>query len=238
MTTTFRTPHIFSWISGALGLLALATGVTAGELTSRQPVPKAPVRAISLPADDTKLADERRHRLIVNFRDDVRARSDRGAVISDTGADLSEAYNAARGLGLSFSPLIQLPAESLTELENRTSARSLKAQPDLAGILVVDMVGAGPAELEAAGEALQRLPEVEFAYIQTLGAPPPADIAPKSSNHVDLQTYRGSDPGIDCDYAASLGFTGTGVRHSDCYADPGCFVGVEPGPFEARLIAL
>ncbi len=200
----------------AAGLL-LAASTTAQELAARRPLPKTPVKAPALPPGMSTLAvDGSQYRLIVKFRDEVQARTARGSLISLAAADLVDAESVARTFGMIFSPLIQLSERDLEQLEERAAARSLVAQPDLAGILKVELPGAGPAELVAAGEALQLLPEVEFAYIQTLGVPPPDDIPPTTPDYVPLQTYRGPDPGMDVDYAWAQGYTGVGVRLSDC----------------------
>jgi hypothetical protein len=60
------------------------------------------------------------------------------------------------------------------------------------------------------------LPEVELAYIETNGVPPPNDIAPPTPNLSAQQSYRGANPGIDANFAAAQGLRGAGVRVSDC----------------------
>lgn len=198
----------------AAHLFALST--VARELAPRRPLPKEPVRALPLPAKAAPPAHAPQHRLIVKFRDEVKARTARGVLVSLVGADLAGPTAVTSHFDLSFEPLIRLPEETLTQLEERAAVRSGISQPDLAGILEVQVPGAAPTTLEAVGEALQRLPQVEFAYIQTLGVPPPGDISPTTPNLVGNQTYRGPNPGIDADYANSIGITGSGVRLSDC----------------------
>ncbi len=200
----------------AAAALLLAASAAGQDLAPRRLLPKAPVKALTPPPGSMVVVDGPQHRLVVKFRDEVRARTSSGALISLAAADVSGAQGAAQTFGMIFSPLIDLSEERLQQLEERAAARSSVAQPDLAGILKVEMPGADPAQLEAAGEALQLLPEVEFAYIRTLGVPPPNDIPPTTPDYTDLQTYFGPDPGMDADYAWALGFTGEGIRLSDC----------------------
>ena len=166
--------------AAAAAALLFAASAPGQELAVRQTLAKETVKAQALQPDSApKRAEGPQHRLVVKFRDEVRARSSQGALVSRAAADLGGAEEVAQRFGMSFSPLIRLPEAKLRGLEERAAARSRVAQPDLAGILAVDLPEASTAELEAAGEALQRLPEVEFAYIQQLGAPPPALVSNK-----------------------------------------------------------
>ena len=191
----------------------LAFRAEAQDLAPRRPLPKSPVALAPVPP--SLAAPERR--LIVKFADAVRARARAdGELASAAGVDLASAVRGATAASLRFRPLIPLPQERLDALEARAAARSGVAQPDLAGMLIVELSGARDDDLVALGEALQRLPEVEFAYLQTLGVPPPEDIPPTTPNHVGQQGYRGPNPGIDADYAWTLGLRGAGIRFSDC----------------------
>ena len=181
------------------------------EPAPRRPLPKTPVRAIHLPDGSGSF------RLTVKFVDSVLIRATEGGeLLALSSADLAPVRRLARESGLTFKQLIQLPADRIRSLEQRAARRSGTAQPDLAGILSLDMPGATPAELEEIGARLQQLSLVEYAYIQTLGAPPPGDIAPPTPDLFPQQTYHGSDPGIDAAYAWSQGVTGAGIRLSDC----------------------
>ena len=75
---------------------------------------------------------------------------------------------------------------------------------------------ANRAGLEAAGRALDALAVVEVAYIQSLGVPPPGDIAPPTPDLFVDQSYWQADPGLDFDHAWTQGYRGNGVRISDC----------------------
>ncbi|MEL6347548.1 MAG: PKD domain-containing protein, partial [Myxococcota bacterium] len=123
---------------------------------------------------------------------------------------LSEEWGAA------YHPLIQLPAQALESIERRAAERSGRAQPDFAGMMVVDLPGADAGELEAFGEALQGFAFVERAYIEVTTPPPPGDIAPTTSDYTAYQDlYIEDDSGIDAPYAWDLGFTGEGLIVAD-----------------------
>jgi hypothetical protein len=66
------------------------------------------------------------------------------------------------------------------------------------------------------GREFQALAAVEFAYLATHGAPPPADIAPTTPDLEYRQGYLDGGAGMDVDFAWSIGITGDGVRISDC----------------------
>jgi len=117
---------------------------------------------------------------------------------------------------LEFRPLIDLPEEKLAAFEARAAQRSGKSQPDLAGMMIVNVPGSTEELLLEVGEELQALELVEYAYIEVLYQPPPGDIPPTTPDLTGFQTYFGPDPGIDVDYAWSLGYNGGGVRLSDC----------------------
>jgi len=157
------------------------------------------------------------HRLTVKFRDEVKARSQAdGNIASKTGMLVSSMAPLRSKYRLRFRPLIDLPEEKLAAFEARAAQRSGKSQPDLAGMMIVDVPGATEELLVAVGEELQALELVEYAYIEVLYQPPPGDIPPPTPDLTVFQTYFDSDPGMDVDYAWSVGYDGFGVRLSDC----------------------
>ncbi|MFT7462279.1 MAG: hypothetical protein ACI9EF_000619 [Pseudohongiellaceae bacterium] len=206
---------------GALVSTVVASSVVASStegqvLSPRVPLDPGPVRAAIMPPElQTELALS--HRLVIKFVDQALARADAdGALVGATGLSLANARSLAATHGLSFSPLITLPQATLTSLQERAEARSQRAQPDLAGMLIVHVPDADTAWLEFVGQALADLPEVEFATIQTLGCRPPGDISPVTPNLVGSQLYGGPNPGIGASAMTVLGLTGLGVRLSDC----------------------
>lgn len=183
----------------------------------RKTLPKAPLVLRPLSMAETAPDAQPRYRLIAKFTDSLRVRATpTGGLRSESNASLAAVEELARSRAMSFSPLIAASESLLSALEARAESRSLVAQPDLAGMAIVELPAADGAALLAAGEALQRLAEVEFAYVQTLGVPPPGDIAPPTPDHVVLQTYRGPNPGMNVDQAWVLGLKGAGMRLSDC----------------------
>jgi hypothetical protein len=181
-------------------------------LRPRQPLAK---EAIERLAPEERVAH---YRLIVKFADALKVRATANQELrSLRGASLHEPRQLASKLGLKFAPLIHLPESKLNELQRRAALHSGVAQPDLAGIVnsAPQAASAYDALVDAA-EAFQRLPQVEFAYVEVLGVPPPGDITPTTPSLVAEQTYRLDNPGMSVDAAWSLGATGRGVRISDC----------------------
>ncbi len=204
-------------VTSALVLSAALEGFAfAQELLPRALPAQSAVRALPLPPGAPARAAAG-HRLIVKFRDELRARATaEGGLRSAAGADLGEAQRFASRLGLTFAPAIRLPESLLADLAARAAARSNRAQPDLAGMLYAGLPGATAEQLEAAGIALQQLHAVEYVEIETLGVPPPGDVAPTTPDLSGFQDYVGPDPGLDAVHAWSLGVTGAGIRLSDC----------------------
>lgn len=199
------------------GACVCAPSAPAQQLIPRAPLPQRPV--VARPFGDVTGAQAAimRHRLTVKFADAVRARVDAdGLPTSTSGADLSAVRELAISEGLTFAPLLDLPAETLARLETRAAARTGRAQPDLAGMTKVARDDDSPSELERIGAALQQLAAVEYAYIQTLGTPPPGDIAPTTPDLSGFQSYTGAGPGMNADHANGLGYDGAGVRLTDC----------------------
>lgn len=199
------------------GACLLAPSAPAQQLTPRTPIPQRPV--VARPFGDVTEAEASimRHRLTVKFSDAARVRVDaEGQPVSTAGVDLSAVRALAAAEGLTFAPLIDLPASKLALLEARGAARTGRAQPDLGGMMKVARDDDRASELERIGAVLQQLAEVEYAYIQTLGTPPPGDIAPTTPDLSGNQSYTGGGAGMNADYANSLGIDGSGVRVTDC----------------------
>ncbi len=176
---------------------------TTSTLKPRTPLPRAPIGAAPTgPA-----------RVVVKFRDEVQARARAGQVSLAEGETGTHALAARQRLR--FTPLIPLADAELDRLAQDAATASGTAQPDLAGFMIVDGPGVTVAGLDRIVEELQRLPEVELAWIERLQVPPPGDIAPATADLVPLQTYRGSATGVDIDGAWALGARGAGVRLSD-----------------------
>ena len=155
--------------------------------------------------------------LVIKFRDDMKARAlPGGALSSQTNKALSGVTAVADRYSLTFRSQISLPESELTALENRALARTGRNQPDLAGMMIVEMPDADTASLRQVAEEMRDLPEVEYVFMQPLAVPPPGDIAPVTPDLTSNQGYFGPDPGMDVDYAWSQGADGSGIRLSDC----------------------
>jgi len=153
----------------------------------------------------------------VKFNDDLKARSQAdGAIASKIGTHMPSVAQLRSKYRLRFRPLIDLPEERLSNLEARAAQRSRRIQPDLAGMMIVDLPDATEDLLVKIGEELQALDTVEYTYIETLQQPPPGDIPPTTPDFTGFQTYFDPDPGMDVDYAWLQGYDGGGVRLSDC----------------------
>ena len=83
-------------------------------------------------------------------------------------------------------------------------------------MMTVAIDGADKNKLLTIGTELQKRPEVEWVYIEHLSVPPPGDIPPTTPNFVNLQTYRGPNPGMNVDYLWLRNGRGQGIHLSDC----------------------
>lgn len=191
-----------------------------------------------------------KHRLVVKFSDDMRARANaNGSVHSDVSSPMAQSNASAvsqiaQPFGMRFSQLIQLPEQRLETLRSRAALASKTEQPDLAGILVAEVP---EASLQAAADALHASPLTEFVYFQELTPPPPQaciDIAPATPSYTNLQGYRGPNPGVNMTAAWALGSArGAGIKIADCeYGyhpshEDLCGVIMEPGQTVSPFVA-
>jgi hypothetical protein len=189
----------------------------AGPAGDRPLAPRAPMLKpdrVDRPAHE--------HRLTVKFHDHIRARAtDAGDLISLAGANLDDLAAARAVHQMTFRPLIQLPDETIAFIERRAARMSGLAQPDLAGMMIVNVA---EESIQAAADALLASPLTEWVYFEELTPPPPgavltpcSDIPPVTPSYVHLQTYRGPNPGLNM-LAAWQEFDarGAGIRIADC----------------------
>jgi hypothetical protein len=195
-------------------LIVLAVLVLAAATASAEPLPRHPLAKeelfIGRADDDT---GDGHHLLIVKFSDSVQARAAAdGRVISKTGHPLAGLAEVGVRHPFSAEQLIHLAEDRLAALEQRAAERSGRAQPDLAGMLLLRPAASNNEALLHIGQELLALPSVEFVELMAVGTPPPADIPPTTPDHTALQTYFGPDPGLNLPTSAS----GGGIRLSDC----------------------
>jgi hypothetical protein len=210
--------HLFSTRPGCRSLPVAILFVALFALLNTDSSP-AETLAIRQPLRNVPLftADGYQHRLLVKFNDDLRVRAASGGdLLSSESADLTGLRQFTTSRQLRFSQLIKLTDEKIELLQNRGAQYSGIAQPDLRSMMVVAVDGASSNELLTLGKELQQRPEIEWVYLEHLGVPPPGDIPPTTPSFVNLQNYRGPNPGMNVDYLWMLGGIGQGIRLSDC----------------------
>lgn len=146
------------------------------------------------------------HRLVVKFRDDVRARATPEGVVSQAGVALQDVTELEVDRNVQFEQLIRLPQERINFIEQRAAQSSGIAQPDLAGMM---QVIAADEQLQAVADALHASDLIEWVEFEEINPPPPTgtpciDIAPVTPDYVPMQTYRGPDPGMNMDQFWSI----------------------------------
>ncbi|NNF44634.1 MAG: S8 family serine peptidase [Phycisphaerales bacterium] len=172
-------------VTAILGIGSAAVA-DAGALTPRAPLPKRTAEQLVLPISGTG-------RLIVKFMDQVRARvTPDGGLYSLTSSDLDPVQGIATHFGVELYPAIGKSEERLAALQARAAAHSGKAQPDLAGMMIVE--GArNQEELEALARALNELPSVEFVEFEKQHQ----TVTPSSLPQVDPFDQRTTGPLVD-----------------------------------------
>ena len=180
------------------------------------------------------------HRLVVKFRDDLRARCVDGNVVStDENANQFSADLAAAN-NLQFRQLIGLAEAKLEALAKKAAANSGRQQPDLCAMMVVE----GPKEkLQQVALAFNDSQYVEWVEFERLAQAPPilfdsSDLAPPTPDYAaeDRQGYLGPNPGLNTlAFQAFSNSRGQGVKIADCEYGfhPGhedlCDIVAEPG---------
>ncbi len=134
--------------------------------TGRKPFPKVPSAELQLPTHALTGKPTWNGRLLVKFRDELRMRADvipgnvlRGADVAAT----AEATAVLANFGGTVRSYSRHTPEQLRALEMRAQAVSGKAQPDLAGMMYVDV---RPEQLLATARAFNDLDIVEFVEIE------------------------------------------------------------------------
>ena len=183
--------------------------------------PRTPLPPIDVTVPTTQVSPRSQARLAVKFVDDARVRAAPDGSLRVTGAvpvhQVTTLKQHLEHHSVRLQPRLHLPVATLQALQHRAEQRSGRQQPDLAGMM--DVLPGAPLDrpsLVALGLSLQAHPLVEYAFVRTLAPPPPGDISPTTPDYVDRQGYRAADPGVDTDFADSVGATGSHVRLADC----------------------
>jgi len=197
-------------------MLTLALALTAQAST---PAPRSPLPPIDIVVPEAPDSVVGRLQVGIKLVDSARGRAQSDGTLAWTGiADAGQIDTFARlSADLRFSQRIHLSPQRLAAFEARAAQRSKREQPDLAGILDVHpSTDRTATDLGELARRLQSHPLVEYAFVRPIGTPPPGDISPETGDYTDCQGYLGSDPGIDADFAAEVGATGSHLRLSDC----------------------
>ena len=139
----------------------------AKRVAPRVVAPKASPTDVLMPPPDAAGNPTHTGRLFVKFQDDLKIRAGRQQVTklsAHPGVDLTSINDVMFMTGGNVRQAIDTDPQTLRELELRASTRSNKAQPDLAGILVIEV---GDSALVPVARQLLALPEVEWVEIET-----------------------------------------------------------------------
>lgn len=138
------------------------------ELVPRTPLPKRThlVAPQLSPLDRARGFDTR---LVVKFRDDVKARpTGEGAVLSAAQTNVTEFNDRAAQAGLTFRSVFKRSFNRLALMEQRAALHSGRAQPDLGGIMYVE---GDPAALHEYGAWLLENDLVEWVEFEQVARP-------------------------------------------------------------------
>ena len=161
------------------------------------------------------------HRLVVKFKDHLRARCVDGSVTSTDENVTQFSAELAAAKNLQFRPLIKMDEAKLEALTKKAAANSGRIQPDLCAMMVVE----GPKdELQQVALTLSDSLHVDWVEFERLAPPPPiffdnSDIAPPTPDYAaeDRQRYLGPNPGFNTvAFQAFDNSRGLGVKIADC----------------------
>jgi len=179
-------------------------GASATQLTPRTPQEKRPVTVSSLAASD--------YQLTVKFVDGDAVRTSTANSVTSSAPATTAAINGVLSqYGLTLTPEFDLSAADMDALVAEAEERSGEQQMDWRGMYRVGFAVTSPTLRQQAVDALLALPSVEYAAVNRIDLPPPT----ATLDYTPLQTYRGSLPGINAEYAEGLGLRGEGMKYVD-----------------------
>ena len=229
-------------VLGTGGMASEVPGVAVGGPRTRTPYPKVPSKLIELPVHQATGKPTWNGRLLVKFRDDLRARADAMPTMfvrNRVGEPMPEVTEILANFGGTVRSALRQSPEELRALERRAESVSGRAQPDLAGLVYVDV---RPEQLVATARAFNDLDMVEFVEIESsaeqhrqnfssqFGCGQPGENAPPPTQPGGINNcYTASLPPapFPLNRCSTLG-GGSGCNNNDCDADivlPECRAG-------------
>merc|ERR1719414_2821501 len=172
------------------------------------------------------------HTLTVKFVDEAHLRADgTQGVASTTGHSCAaQVGSAAASLGVKLVPVLQDVGPELEALARRAEQMSGVQQPDLRGLVRVELEKPDAEHLVAAATQFDASPCVEYVSIQRAEIPLPPirrNASIMGQCHTELPSgggipdFRGAQGyaragQLDADYLHSLGADGSGIMYADC----------------------
>merc|ERR1719220_1832133 len=172
------------------------------------------------------------HTLTVKFMDEAHLRADGTQAVTSTSGHgcAAQVGTAAASLGVKLVPLLQDIGEELEALARRAERMSGVQQPDLRGLVRVELEVSDVEHLVAAAAQFDASPCVEYISIQSAEIPLPptqrnASITqnchtslPSGGGIPDFRAAQGYARAgqLDADYLHSLGADGSGIMYADC----------------------
>jgi hypothetical protein len=229
-------------VLGTGGMASEVPGVAVGGPRTRTPYPKVPSKLIELPVHQATGKPTWNGRLLVKFRDDLQARADAIPTMfvrNRVGEPMPEVTEILANFGGTVRSALRQSPEELRALERRAESVSGRAQPDLAGLVYVDV---RPEQLVATARAFNDLDMVEFVEIESsaeqhrqnfssqFGCGQPGENAPQDFRPSGINNcYTASLPPapFPLNRCSTLG-GGSGCNNNDCDADivlPECRAG-------------
>merc|ERR1719264_2432967 len=172
------------------------------------------------------------HTLTVKFVDEAHLRADGTRAVTSAGGHSCAAHvgSAAASLGAKLVPVLQDVGEELEALARRAEKMSGVQQPDLRGLVSVELAVPDAEHLVAAATWFDASPCVEYISIKRAEIPLPptrrnASIANRCHtsepagggipDFTEAQGYARAGQ-LDADYLHSLGADGSGMMYADC----------------------
>merc|ERR1719422_2318427 len=206
-----------------------------GQLAPRRLLESDPIKTVEeYEVEDFQMSESGAfsHTLEAKFVDEAHLRADGTQAVTSTSGHgcAAQVGSATASLGTKLVPLLQDVGEELEDLARRAEEMSGVQQPDLRGLVTVELKVPDAEHLVAAATQFDASPCVEYVSIQRAEIPLP----PVRRNASILNTCHTSLPSgggipdfraaqgyaragqLDADYLHSLGADGSGIMYADC----------------------